>query len=115
MSSMDPTNPFAAAQAVGKDATPAPATFGGLELMRAYHYIFENPNWGMNVLWGFLCLLSTQLIPFLGQLVFLGYQFEVIESLCLTSGTRYPDFDISRFGDYLGRSIWPFLMMLLSA
>jgi hypothetical protein len=83
--------------------------------MRAYNYVFENPNWGMNLLWGFLCLVSTILIPVIGQLIFLGYMFEVIDGLLANRGGRYPDFDINRFGDYLGRSLWPFLVKLVAA
>jgi hypothetical protein len=86
---------------------------GGLEYMRAYNYIFENPKWMTNILWGFVCLISTALIPIVGQLVFVGYQFEVLEALCLSRGTRYPDFSTDRFGDYLGRGIWPFLVGLV--
>jgi hypothetical protein len=55
------------------------------------------------------------IIPVIGQLVFMGYQYEVAENLCLTRGSRYPDFDVNRFADYLGRSIWPFLVSLVSA
>jgi hypothetical protein len=115
MSQPSPFGPF-------PDATPKPggaavAAAGGppIEYLRAYHYIFENPNWMMNLLWGALCLLSTACIPVLGQLVFMGYQYEVVEALFLTRGTRYPDFDTNRFGEYLGRSIWPFLVQLVSS
>jgi hypothetical protein len=86
-----------------------------MEYMRAYNYVFENPNWGMNLFWGFLCLVSTILIPVIGQLIFLGYMFEVIDGLLANRGGRYPDFDINRFGDYLARSLWPFLVKLVVA
>jgi hypothetical protein len=85
-----------------------------MQYMRSYNYIFENPNWLMNVVWGGLCFLSATVIPYVGQLVYLGYQIEVLEALTLNRGTRYPDFDINRFGDYLGRSIWPFLAALVA-
>lgn len=102
---------------------PAPATeyLGGpgqsqLEYMRAYSYIFENPNWLTTVL--YMALLSlVAVIPGVGiilQLFFLGYQFEVLESLLRTRGTRYPDFDFGRIGDYLGRGVWPFLVNLVA-
>lgn len=109
MSSAATPGPFPA-------VTPKPPPAGPAERMeyvRSYQYIFENPNWMMNVLWGFLCIISTSIIPILGQLVFLGYQYEVIEALFLARGARYPDFDINRFADYLGRSIWPFLVQLI--
>jgi hypothetical protein len=109
-------NPFQAPPFEPKPVA-APAAVGPFhfEYLRSYNYIFENPNWTMNVLWGFLCILSSAVIPVLGQLVFMGYQFEVAESLIKNRGTRYPDFDINRFADYLGRSIWPFLVQLLLA
>src|SRR5262245_14760668 len=108
-------NPFQASAVSAKPTAAPQGTIGpfAIEYMRSYNYIFENPNWVMNVLWGFLCILSTALIPILGQLVLMGYQYEVVESLFLARGTRYPDFDINRFADYLGRSIWPFLVSLI--
>lgn len=111
MSSAATPGPFPA-------VTPKPPTAGSadrMEYMRSYQYIFENPNWMMNVLWGFLCIISTSIIPIIGQLVLLGYQYEVIEALFLARGARYPDFDINRFADYLGRSIWPFLVQLIAS
>lgn len=116
MSYPDPKNPYSSP--AFPVAAPAAAVAGypdRIDYMRAYNYIFENPNWTMNVMWGFLCLISTTVIPVLGQLVFMGYSYEVIEALCLSRGTRYPDFDLNRFGDYLARSIWPFLVNLLVA
>ena len=107
-------NPFQAPAFAAKPAA-APEAIGPftIEYMRSYNYIFENPNWMMNVLWGFLCILSTSVIPFLGQLILIGYQYEVVEALFLARGARYPDFDINRFADYLGRSIWPFLVNMI--
>src|SRR5262245_55760627 len=108
-------NPFQASAVSAKPTAAPQGTIGpfAIEYMRSYNYIFENPNWVMNVLWGFLCILSTALIPILGQLVLLGYQYEVVEALFLARGARYPDFDINRFAEYLGRSIWPFLVQLV--
>jgi hypothetical protein len=107
-------NPFQApAFATKPGAVPEAIGPFTIEYMRSYNYIFENPNWVMNVLWGFLCILSTAVIPILGQLVLIGYQYEVVEALFLARGARYPDFDINRFADYLGRSIWPFLVNLI--
>jgi hypothetical protein len=84
-----------------------------MEYMRAYNFIFENPNWAMNVLWGFLCIISTVFIPVVGQLLFLGYVYETIEGLYLTRGTRYPDFDLNKFGDYIMRGLWPTVVQLV--
>jgi len=84
-----------------------------IEYLRAYHYIFDNPNGPTNVAWGFLCLISQMIVPVVGRLVLLGYEFEVIQGLLQTQGARYPDFDINRFADYLARSLWPFLVGLV--
>ena len=115
MSYAPPPNPFQSPQyTVGPNPSMAnPIGPTKLEYLRAYNYIFENPNWIMNILWGFLCILSSGIIPVVGQLVFLGYQFEVIEALIVARGARYPDFDINRFSDYLTRGLWPFLVQLV--
>ncbi len=85
-----------------------------LEYMRAIHYVFESPKWTMNLLWGSLCLLSTQAIPIVGQLLWIGYQFEIVENLFRNPGRQgYPDFDMNRFKEYLLRGLWIFLVMLV--
>jgi len=102
-------------------AAPKPAVASAaagqaqLEYLRSFQYIFENPNWIMNLVWAFLCQLAGGVIPVLPGLVFMGYQFEVVEGLHLESGRRYPDFDLNRFMDYLTRGIWPFLVTLIVA
>jgi hypothetical protein len=93
--------------------TPSMAGPERMEYMRSYNFIFENPNWAMNVLWGFLCIISTAFIPLVGQLVFLGYVYETIEVLYLTRGARYPDFDLNKFGDYIMRGLWPAIVQIL--
>jgi hypothetical protein len=80
------------------------------EYLRAYNYIFENPNWINTVLMWSLCALVAGFIPILPYLLIIGHMFEMVESLYLTRGTRYPDFDFNRFSEYLGRGIWPLLV-----
>jgi len=116
MSHPDPHNPYASPMAPPVDLPPASLVIQPIQQMeyfRAYNYIFENPNWVMNVLMGFLCILSTAIIPLLGQLLFMGYQFDVAQGLLMTQGTRYPSFDLNRFGDYLMRSLYPFVVSLV--
>src|SRR6266487_3711208 len=84
-----------------------------LEYSRAISYIFENPNWLVNALWSFLCQFVAQIIPILPQMVLTGYQFEVLDDLLASRGGRYPDFNINRLGDYLGRGVWPILAALI--
>lgn len=118
MSYPDPKNPFSS-PAVAPEMPPVGVAGypTGIEYLRSYQYIFENPNWMMNVLAGFLCFLvagSVPVVGIVGQLVFLGYQYELIQVLIVTGGTRYPDFDSNRLLDYLGRSLWPFLVGLVT-
>ncbi len=109
-------NPFQAPAFAVKPvevAQPAPGPIQ-FEYLRAYNYIFENPNWVNTVLMWSLCILTAGFIPVLPYLILLGHMFEIIESLYLTRGTRYPDFDFNRFSEYLSRSIWPFLVGLIA-
>jgi hypothetical protein len=115
---MSDPNPFAAfpaappkpGEAAAPVAMPGPFQF---EYLRAYNYIFENPNWVNTVLFWSLCILAAGFIPVLPYLLIIGHMFEIVESLYLTRGTRYPDFDFNRFSEYLGRSIWPFLVSII--
>lgn len=77
-----------------------------MRYLEAYGYIFQNPNWMMNILLGFVCTL----IPIVGNIVLIGYQFEIVESLHRKPNRQYPDFDFNRFSDYLVRGVWPFLV-----
>jgi Protein of unknown function (DUF4013) len=97
---------------VGEDGAAAvsPVTGGGsVQYLRAFQYIFENPKWLTNILLTALCYL----IPIVGPLVASGYLYEVVESLATRGERRYPDFDFGRFGKYLMRGLWPFLMTLI--
>jgi hypothetical protein len=88
-----------------------------MEYMRAYQYIFDNPNWVQTILYLGLLYIAAA-IPMVGmviQVLYLGFQFEIIEWLLKTQGRQYPTFDFNRFGDYLGRGIWPFLANLVAS
>ena len=88
---------------------------GQMDYMRSFHFIFENPNWTANVLWCGLCMLSTAVVPVIGQLVMIGYLFEVIEAIHLRRTKTYPDFefDFDRLIEYLVRGFWVFLVQLV--
>lgn len=103
----DASNPYESAPA----KPPKPS--GVMEYMRSFHYVFENPNWMTNILFVGLCLLSTGVIPVIGQLVCTGYQFGVAEALHRHPGSRYPDFDMNKLLDYLVRGFWIFLVGLV--
>ena len=110
--STDESNPYQPTATDPKLGAPR----GSLEYMRAVQYVFESPNWMMNLLWGSLCLLSAQVIPVVGQLLWMGYQFEIVEDLLCSPPKRgYVDFDINRFKEYLLRGLWIFLVTLVAA
>jgi hypothetical protein len=81
----------------------------GIQFMRAYKYVFANPKWLTNLIMAAIC----NLIPVVGGLVTGGYMFEVLETLHREGDERYPDFDFGRFGKYLMRGLWPFLVILI--
>jgi hypothetical protein len=67
---------------------------------------------------GRLGFLLSGLIPgasIVAALLFIGYMFEVVDSLLVTQGNRYPTFDINRFGDYFMRGVWPFLSAMVAS
>src|SRR5262245_53573473 len=92
-------------------AMPAFKPIEGLQYLRMYNYVFENPNWVMNVLLTAVCTL----IPVIGPIVMMGYQYEIMISLLMSGGARYCDFDFNRFADYLLRGLWPFLVGLVAS
>jgi hypothetical protein len=87
----------------------APVTGGSVQYLRAVQYIFENPKWVTNV----LLLAVCYLIPVVGPLVGSGYLFDLVEWLSARGNKGYPDFDFGRFGKYLMRGLWPFLVSLI--
>ena len=107
MSYSDPANPYPPSQFPTSSGKPA----AGIDYMRMLSYVFENPNWFMNLLLGGLC----SLIPVIGPIVLLGYRYETVIALLAVGGARYPDFNFGRFGDYLMRGLWPFLAMFIVA
>jgi len=102
-----PENPY---QATG-GTSPPPYRGGGLEYGRMVSFVFENPRWFVNLLLMGVC----QLIPIIGPMVVLGYQFDTVEALHRDPRRRYPDFDFGRFVDYLVRGLWPFLVVLIAS
>src|SRR6187402_2302160 len=114
MSYAGPPNPYASPTAPPMAIQPAAMPFKPIErfeYMRMYQYVFENPNWMMNVLLSALCLL----IPVVGPVVVIGYQYEVVLGLLATHGQSYPSFNFDRFADYLMRGVWPFLVQLVAS
>lgn len=81
----------------------------------ALTYFAFKPGTGLaNLAYGSLCLLSTQIVPFLGQIILLGYLAEVAEDLDRDPETDgHDDFTFDRFMKYLARGVYPFLVQLL--
>jgi Protein of unknown function (DUF4013) len=81
-----------------------------MKYLEAYQFPFRSPKWLQNVLY---CLVAA-LVPIVGMMVLLGYQFEIIEALHLRGDKDdYPDFDVNRLLKYLLRGAWPFLVALI--
>jgi hypothetical protein len=81
---------------------------------KPYTYFLKKPGGTTNLLYGSLMLLSTAVVPFLGQIVMLGYQSEVGEDLERDPDLAdYSDFDFNRFIQYLTRGLWPFVALLV--
>ena len=89
----------------GYATVPAPP----LDYTGAYGYIFQSQAWIPNL---FFTLLAT-LIPVIGNIIVLGYQFETVEALIRDPRRVYPDFDWNKFSQYLTRGVWPFLISLI--
>jgi hypothetical protein len=114
-------NPYASpdmsSMPAGAAYVPAGPLPTSMEYMRAYNYIFENPNWLTTILLMGLLFIPA-MIPGVGivlNLLFIGYQFEVIDGLMRSGGRQYPDFVFGRIGDYFGRGLWPFLVSLIGS
>jgi hypothetical protein len=81
-----------------------------LQYIHSYSFFFEHPYWVSN-----LALATVAfLVPVVGQIVMAGYQVELIESLHRWPKKPYPQFEFNRFGEYLSRGIWKFLVDMLS-
>lgn len=80
-----------------------------MRYLESYNYLFKSPNWGMNL----LAATVAPLVPVAGQMVLLGYGYEMIETLHRFPKRRYSDFNFNRLVPYLIRGIWPFLVQFL--
>jgi len=72
---------------------------------------FKSPKWMMNMLLGGVCVL----IPFIGQIVLKGWLITGFWGRDDEQCETFPDFDFNKFGKYLERGIWPFLVTLVSS
>src|SRR5438477_496577 len=72
---------------------------------------FKSPKWTMNLLLGGACAL----IPFVGQIVVLGWTVTGFWGRDDENYEAFPDFDFSHFGKYLERGLWPFLVTFVAS
>jgi hypothetical protein len=76
----------------------------------SYQYVFISPKWLNNLGLGTVC----KLVPILGDIVLMGYHFEMIEAMIRDGEENYPDFDANRLLAYFKRGVWPVLIQLLA-
>ncbi|MBL9125509.1 MAG: DUF4013 domain-containing protein [Planctomycetaceae bacterium] len=89
--------------------TYAAAQAPAMDYAGAYGFVFQSEAWVPNL---FFTLLAA-LIPIIGQIIVMGYQFEIVEALIRDPRRVYPDFDWGKFTQYLTRGVWPFLISLI--
>ena len=76
----------------------------------AFGYFINRTGGFTNLLLVTVC----NFIPVVGPIVALGYRAEVAQALLRDDERRrHPKFDFNRFGEYLSRGIWPFLIGLV--
>lgn len=109
-----PNSPFETPNASLDQEVRATGTPGvqGREAMaywQAFRSFFDLETWGKNL--GFLTLCV--LIPIVGVLSIQGYCIGLITRQHLNGEDDLVGFTWDRFGDYISRGIWPFLVALI--
>ena len=82
-----------------------------MQYFGAYRFIFESPRWATHLLIGAVC----QLVPIVGQLVLMGYIYNVLETKHRYGHDQFPPFDFNRLSVYLVRGLWPFIVSVVAA
>jgi hypothetical protein len=77
-----------------------------IQYIESLRYIFSHPEWLKNLLVFFVFLL----IPVLNNVLLFGYLFEIVEHRHRRLPGPYPTFEVRRFGAYMTRGIWCFLL-----
>lgn len=95
------------------DSFAPPPYQNSIDLGRAINAPFKSPNWMMNAVWLFICILLSMVI--VGGIILFGYQMDVIERRSRGRSEAWPDFDANRFGEYLNRGLWPWLVNIILA
>lgn len=79
-----------------------------MHYMHSYTHVFKRDDWLINLIMGSLCLF----IPVIGHLVFMGYQYQVIEGFIRRPNAKLAKFDFSEFTQMLNRGIYPFVVSM---
>ena len=82
-----------------------------MQYLQPFLYYARKPETGFkNVLW--LCVASF--VPYVGEMVILGYRGEVSDALERDPDLKkHPDVSLDKLTPYLMRGIWPFLTRLI--
>jgi hypothetical protein len=116
-----PSQPWTEAPSLEKPIAPPPKPAAAplkpaspnigqrIEYFTALRFPRSRPDWVKNTLISCLFLL----IPVLNQLIVFGYAYEITEYLHRGLGPGYPQFDLKRFGAYVQRGVWPFIIAFI--
>jgi hypothetical protein len=79
-----------------------------MDFGKPFTYVFDDPDWIKKI--GFVAL--CQLIPFLGQLVAMGFMIETMRNLLFNDPLPLPEFD---FGKFLSKGFSAFVISFVYA
>src|SRR4029079_9075263 len=71
----------------------------------------KSPKWMTNLLLAAVCCI----IPIVGPMVVLGWLITGFWSRQDESPVTFPDFDFGKFGVWLQRGLWPFLVAIVAS
>lgn len=74
----------------------------------SYTHIFARDDWFVNLILSSLCFF----IPVIGHLVFMGYQYQVVEGFIRRPNQKMSKFDFNQFTEMLTRGVYPFVVSL---
>jgi hypothetical protein len=92
---------------------PRTTNVAGIRIIEAFTWLFENPKWvNHSVIAAVILNFPLFPLPILGQIVVMGYLFGCLEDELRQPRFGYADFDFKKFGLYLKRGIFPWLINL---
>lgn len=112
---MSSDNPFASPEGsyntpnIGGNGSVQPRS--SVDYFEAYGKVFENQNWFVNI----LIVGIGNFIPIIGPMVLAGFGATIVNEKSTGQTNSYPDFNLNKFGEYLIRGFWIFLVVLVAA